>query len=66
MTDADDVIMEMIILQIMSFCINPYSVGGFPVFYDPMLIPYPNITHGTRHGQEVGNIDRGYDDDDRG
>ena len=50
----------------MIFRINPNSVGDFPVFNNPMLKHYTTVTCGTRHVQEVGNIDGRYDDDDRG
>ena len=66
MTDANNVLMEMIRYLMMIFHINPSSAGDFPVLNNPMLKHYATVTHDTRHDQEVGNIDRGYDDDDRG
>ena len=50
----------------MSFRINTSSAEDFPVSDNPMLKHYATVTHGTRHGQEVGSIDRGYDDNNRG
>ena len=67
MTNADDVLMEMFRFQMMSFRINPYSAGDFPLLNNQVLNHYPRtITHGMRHGQEVDSIDRGYDGGDRG
>ena len=66
MIDSDNVLMEMMKHQMKCFRINPNSVGHFPVFKDPTLTHYTTVIHGTRLGQEIGNIDRGHDYDNRG